>query len=283
MSTRTALCRALSDRKLASSILELFDKYPSSVEQPNDDGSYPLHLACRHNCYKDGGRYDTVIRKLIEVYPKALQYKDKSGSTPLHVAIDWSCTTEIVCELIEQYTPAIRELDNDGNYPLHLACGLSRLCHEVVDPLVDAFPLALQQRNKKGQYPLLIAINNQSIEVILKMIELFPIAIEQNDNDGYYPLHKACQREWSEAFILKLLENFHFAATQRTVEKKLFPLHLACDYQRSIVVVRQLVKLYPQALKEMDYMGWYPKLTLVKYGAPGQKWSNTSLILTGHC
>jgi ankyrin repeat protein len=256
----TVLCRALSNRDLASNILALIEKDPHSVQQPNDDGSYPLHLACmnNYNYCKEGGRYDTVIRKLVSLFPKALQYKDKTGRTPLHVAIYNSCTTDVISELVQQHTPAVQEIDDDGNYPLHLACSRSHWCHEVVGPLIDSFPWALQHVNKHGRYPLHIAIGNQSIEVVMKLIKLFPMAIEHKDNDGYYPLHRACQWRSCEELTMKLIEVFPFAATQKTVASESFPLHLACDCRQSITVVRQLVEIYPQALKEMEYNGWYP-------------------------
>jgi hypothetical protein len=105
MVSSTVLCSALKDDKSAASILELIEKCPHSVEQPNDDGRYPLHLACWHKYNKDGGIYDTVIRKLVKLFPKALQSKDKNCRTQLHVAIDQSCTTEVICLIIEQYSP----------------------------------------------------------------------------------------------------------------------------------------------------------------------------------
>jgi hypothetical protein len=61
MWTITSVGGAISSYKQAHVILELIEKYPISLSQPDHDGRYPLHLACARNDTKEAFFYDDVL------------------------------------------------------------------------------------------------------------------------------------------------------------------------------------------------------------------------------
>jgi ankyrin repeat protein len=138
---------AISDARLIEAILELIEKVPHAVCQPDTaTGNFPLHMACMHS------GLDVVSMKLIEIYPDAVQWKNKRGQYPLHIACHQCKSNDVVITLMRQFPPAVQEKDICGNYPFHLTCKDSSLDSAAME-LMDLFPFALQHRIQIGVLP----------------------------------------------------------------------------------------------------------------------------------
>jgi ankyrin repeat protein len=77
---RYPLHKALIDDNITlGSIKLLVEGNPNAVHAPDNDGAYPLHLACRHN-------FPTVVEYLADLNAVVLQRINDDGDTPLHYA-----------------------------------------------------------------------------------------------------------------------------------------------------------------------------------------------------
>lgn len=115
--------------------------------------------------------------------------------------------------------------------------------------------------------PLRRAIRRgMSEKEILELIQLNPIALQQKNRYGQYPLHLACENMNMNHVMMKLMELYPIAAHKSTVIRLDYPLHIALSkYDASDNIVMKLIELYPDALKQGNIDHLYPLNIALKY------------------
>ena len=87
-------------------------------------------------------------------------------------------------------------MDDYGNLPLHLACKTNS-SSQVIDFLIEKYPVALQIQNSHYHTPLHLACSNKdsSVDTIRKLITMYPKATKTGDINGELPIHHECSKE----------------------------------------------------------------------------------------
>ncbi len=93
----------------------LIDKYPYALQEKDDFGWLPLHVAIIFSASYE------VLELLINEYPDAARVgDDEIGSLPLHYAAE-RASVAVVQLLISVYPDAVETDNCEGNLPVHYA------------------------------------------------------------------------------------------------------------------------------------------------------------------
>lgn len=137
-------------------IERLVQANPRAVQQSDELGKLPLHLACE--C---GKTWDLGVSSIYEAYPKAIGETENNPRkwTPLHIAAaSPNADNALITRLTELYPHASMMIDAHGRTPLHLACIASKHWIGCVKTLFEANPDAVLAADKRGFLPLHSAI-----------------------------------------------------------------------------------------------------------------------------
>ncbi|XP_014775454.1 alpha-latrocrustotoxin-Lt1a [Octopus bimaculoides] len=193
-------------------------------------GMTPLHKAVRN------GHLD-VVRYLCEKGAN-VEARDVDNKRPIHMAIDTDAP-QILQVLIDNNAD-VNATDKFGSSPLHYAIQMKSL--EMVKMLLETERVNLNQPNRRGDYPLHLAVNRRSEAITLALVKagcnihvispnhetpllqaasigsyvIVDILLRQGanvnaqSNDRLTALHKIqyarCSREESDRIISRLLE-----------------------------------------------------------------------------
>ena len=107
-----------------------------SIRSRKDDGSLPLHVACRKETPIG------YIRFLARKHSAALQTPDSTGALPLHIACQTATPLSLgpIRFLAEQEPAALHTPNNVGALPFHLLCGTSDPPEDVLKYLMRTDP-----------------------------------------------------------------------------------------------------------------------------------------------
>lgn len=160
---------------------------PDVCRQPNlYDGSLPLHLAILFHLSPE------VIHYLLDKNPRAVQRPDKLGNLPLHLACTAKAPFEVVIPILQTWPMAAQRLNLEGKCPLHCACTATPLqeeessgdfAYEVIWGLLEAWPDAVIQRDRKGDTPYDILLRGSPHEDLLRLLRETPTALMQFSDD----------------------------------------------------------------------------------------------------
>lgn len=97
-------------------IAHIINLHKDAAAAKNDDGLYPLHLACMNH------GDPAIISMLVKLYPEALQERGERGRFPLHIvcAKIKDVPASLVREMVDLYPEAARKKDKRGFLPLKL-------------------------------------------------------------------------------------------------------------------------------------------------------------------
>jgi len=171
-----------SNKNLLPVIQTLLEAWPDSVRELDDQGFLPLHYACNNN-----GAEDDVIQYLVRACPDACHIPVKSHDIlPLHLVLRSSTTRllETIRLLLEAGPDAVRKPDSRGLLPLHYACERGGT-HDVIQFLIEQWPLSLSTKTKDGNLPLHFALLNNkklSLETIQLLVQACPAAVHEHDH-----------------------------------------------------------------------------------------------------
>ncbi|PNT66116.1 hypothetical protein BRADI_3g07390v3 [Brachypodium distachyon] len=142
----TALHFAASSERAAGPIISLLlAAGPSLAYQPDNNGSFPIHVAA----IADRGN---ALYTLLHGCHDCAELRDAKGGTFLHVAVVEESSWGVIEALNDDVSFIGNMQDNDGNTALHLAVqvGNQYICNKLmVNRLVK-----LNLTNNKGQTPL---------------------------------------------------------------------------------------------------------------------------------
>ena len=144
-------------------IARLVAAHPRGVSMPDGFGKLPLHLAC-----ESGKVWEEGVRVLYESYPRAVEEKEDNGRgwTALHMAA--SCpdsASSLIEALVDIYPAATLEADRRGQYPLHLACASGKSWGDGIKCIFDANPDAAAAPNSIGLLPFQCAALSYSVSL----------------------------------------------------------------------------------------------------------------------
>ena len=144
-------------------IARLVAAHPRGVSMPDGFGKLPLHLAC-----ESGKVWEEGVRVLYESYPRAVEEKEDNGRgwTALHMAA--SCpdsASSLIEALVDIYPAATLEADRRGQYPLHLACASGKSWEGGIKCIFDANPDATAAPNSIGLLPFQCAALSYSVSL----------------------------------------------------------------------------------------------------------------------
>lgn len=137
----------------------LLDADESSAYQPDDEGSFPIHVAAF------GGNVG-VIQGLLRKCPDCTQLRDTQGRTLVHAAAikgHWNLVWRIVdflrrrkdaCQ-VQKFASIMNMRDNEGNTALHLAAKAGTPW--TMYPLIWYKEVQLNIQNNEGQTALDVA------------------------------------------------------------------------------------------------------------------------------
>ncbi|MGL9761743.1 MAG: ankyrin repeat domain-containing protein [Wolbachia sp.] len=247
----------------------LLDKNASSINDVNNNGSTPLHIAIQ------GNKPSTV--KLLLNRGASIKVKDKRNRTPLGLA-DQEGYTNIV-EMIEQVQSDLDEglltAVQDGNLneaeglvsrnanvnitdiyswtPLHWAAFEDRL--EIARFLIKkGADINAADKGPYGKKPVHVAIENNSKDIIGFLLSK-GVSINDTDKQGYTPLHYAAWRGRLEIAELLVDKGASInAADASTAGKK--PIHVAAENNSKSIIEFLISK--GVNVDEADKNGWAP-------------------------
>ena len=213
----------------------LIEIYPESVEEGNQKGDLPLHVACW------GGAPLQVVQYLYKKTPKSVRDQERYGGklwtpglwTPLHHAC------------------------NGGGSPLEVIRYLVGKCRESVTraPLADPNCFPLHLACEKGA----------QTGVIPYLVEQWPDVVRLRDSQGCLPLHNACyyvEQTLQLEDIQSLVEEWPDSVKHRSRVNGATPLHYACGKKTDIGVatglVQYLMEQWPGAVRVTDWDGRLP-------------------------
>ncbi|KAJ6952715.1 protein ACCELERATED CELL DEATH 6 [Populus alba] len=95
----------------------LLQKFPDGANERDQEGNYPIHLACKNDSVD-------LVKEFMKVFPYPKEFLNAKGQNILHVAAE-SGQGKVVRHILKQdqklIEPLLNGIDEDGNTPLHLA------------------------------------------------------------------------------------------------------------------------------------------------------------------
>ena len=193
--------------------------------------AWPLHLACNYNTNLSS------IKVLYDAYPEAILASDGGRRTPLDLARKEGNTiivdfleTQLVYAQQSRNTTFMTTIDDDGWLPLHRALK-SNAPLGSVKLLMRANPAALNVADQNGTYPLHIACEFSSVNLIKYLVELAGDDLNKVDAKNNSLLHYAC-RAGNLCALKYLLERNVPSVSERNNDNKL-PLHLLLECEEN--------------------------------------------------
>jgi ankyrin repeat protein len=162
-------------RGLLKIVRFLAERRPQGLEEGDNDGSLPLHVAVAHSA-------PDMVRLLVELRPEALGTADNDGSLPLHVAVaSTNLFLWIVRFLAKQRPEALGVADARGSIPLHIAVARDASSMKLVRFLVERSPGSVRTRNAtNGMLPLFIAATADApLDVVFFLATTWPEAVNE--------------------------------------------------------------------------------------------------------
>ncbi|KAL6606462.1 hypothetical protein ACP70R_042115 [Stipagrostis hirtigluma subsp. patula] len=131
----------------------LLDANASAAYQPDNEGSYPIHVAASVGSLE-------AVKALLERCPDCATLRDAKGRTFLHAAVDGESSTVVayICRRTPQeFLPVLNLQDNNGDTALHRAVHVGNL--PIFKSLIRNQHERLDVQNKEAQTPLDVSLS----------------------------------------------------------------------------------------------------------------------------
>ena len=197
---------------------------------PNIKGEYnrsPLHVACMSGNL-------SLVRTLIRDYHAYLNDKDSYGYTPFTLALKYE-EDEVMLVLISEFGCDPTNIKYVlGVSPLHVACKKGNL--SLVRTLIRDYHADLNNKDRFGETPFILALENERDEVMLVLISEFGHdPTNSKDINDVSPLHVACKKG-NFSLIRTLIRDYHADLNDKNCFSKT-PFIFALENERDEVVL----------------------------------------------
>ena len=188
------------------------------------EGRLPLHLAC------DNGLNLSAVQVLFDAYQEAIQSKDRRGKVPLDLT--WNTEVNLFLKTQLAYARKAKNIDAmttedcNGWLPLHHALH-DKASLGAIKLLVKGRPVALRVADNQGAFPLHIACEFGTADVVKFLAEPLDIWLNVCDVNKNFPLHYAC-RGCSFGVVKYVLGKQKTSFSARNADGKL-PIQLLCE------------------------------------------------------
>lgn len=156
-------------------VREVLKHYPEAAKIKDKNGNLPLFLACRRKKVSAG-----VIKALLRIYPEAAGLKIMGQLALHHLVHTGSPSPDAVSALINANPQAPSTPNAFGNLPLHYLCALKEPHIHVVRILMTAYPLGVQQKNKKNETPIERALQGCAVDDVDLKLSTIQASIRQS-------------------------------------------------------------------------------------------------------
>ena len=131
------LHRALKDDAPLGSIKLLMRANPAALQVADQNGVYPVHIACEFSSEK-------VVQYLLTLAGDTLNNVDANKDSPLHYVCS-RCNLGIVNYLLQTNVPSVSERNNDNKPAIHLLleCGEEILDRDSLEYVETVWQLLL--------------------------------------------------------------------------------------------------------------------------------------------
>jgi len=183
--------------------------FPAGFSHADQNGYFSIHHCMETFWPWPGGGYAAALEELLEktiaAAPNCATAITKGGNTILHLARE----PTILEWMIQRYPQLCRVRNKDGNLPLHVALENPRICVESIRKLVDSFPGSVMTANLKKQLPIHKAARYPYLENIQLLIDRYPGGVSVQDDDGRLPIHHFLSNEYIPMAVLELLDELY--------------------------------------------------------------------------
>ncbi|WJZ88072.1 hypothetical protein VitviT2T_007404 [Vitis vinifera] len=235
---------------------------PSSLlQQPNEKGDTPLHLAAREGHWK-------VVKNLIDAAKKLGEGDTERGAvadctvilrminndkdTALHEAVR-NHHPEVVKLLIQDDPDFAYGANAEGNTPLYIAAewGFGDLVQMILDKYSSPAHSGI-----KGRTALHAAVILNNKAMTKKMLKWKPALTKELDKNGWSPLHFAAYVGCHPTIVRQLLEKCDSSIVHLGVKDhgNKTALHIAAS-RGHVDVVKELVSRFPDCCEKVDDEG----------------------------
>ena len=210
----TPLHTAAGRKKDCPDLCQILLKHDAKVDEMDEDGNQPLHLACKQD------HIETV--KFLVSQGADVNAVNKYGQAPLHTAAGGKKDCPELCEVLLKHGARINAVNVDRNQPLHLAC---HQCYTETVQFMVSNGADTNAVNKHRLTPLHTAAGQKKdCPDLCKILLKHDAKFDEVDEDGNQPLHLACKQDHIET--VKLLVS-HGADTNEVNKRGQTPLHTA--------------------------------------------------------
>jgi len=81
--------------------------------------------------------------RLVAINSGTMSPTNRHGETPLHIACQHGEPLEVILKLLEDPSTAVKTQDQHGCLPLHYACMNGQNSFDVIEALIEAYPVGL--------------------------------------------------------------------------------------------------------------------------------------------
>ncbi len=184
-------------------------------KQPNAEGMYPIHIACRDYptiarligtllCTSPGvgrlivGRGSSSASLLNSAESLDATASAMAGSYPIHIALAHSASLDVVGLLVRQNPELLIKGDGNNRVPLSIAFS-RRASPDVLDLLLGMNPNAAALPDLRNNYPLHLACargtggsgERFNLSLLKRLVEAYPAAVHERNFNGKTPLDLA--------------------------------------------------------------------------------------------
>ena len=261
----------------------LIEAYPGSERITNDNGILPFHGACQS--------YTVATAKyLYELYPESINVADNVGLRPIYYAITGpQCREkpEIWVEMIQflldcDPNGALRQYD--GKLPFYWVCNYAtnentptlNAYLKVLQMIYDAHPEAIESNeitSDVGEFCAEVQTFIRSQLSYARQVRRRTV-MTIRDQNGQLPLHRALRDNVTLGSI-KLLVKGNSSVICNFDNTGMIPLHIACQYHDSAVVVDYLIGLDSITFRATDF----DHNTALHFACRGAKYDTITLLL----
>ena len=221
---------------------------PSCASRTTAEGELPLHIACNGSRKKIS---INVVSLLFDTYPEAIHVTDRVGKLALDIAKESNHeeASSFLTKQMSDFSLYAARVNDPATTPflLHDAI-LNNVSLGVIKLLLDRYPGLEKVANSDGIYPLHLACEFSSIEMVEYLVELDRSYLATCDDRNNYPLHFACRGGKKNNVQYLLQTEAGGAVSERNGDNKLaieLLFEAGCDDTETIW---QMLLAYPETV-----------------------------------